>query len=291
MLQQAILTHTDAARRTIAERGQALEHSGHFQTALHQVSFHTCIGTTQSGKTVNQDAVLAVVCDDRSPIKWACAIADGVSSSLLSEAGSRIATWVSLAALLQSQKWTSSQSRALAAIRSAQSAIADFGAVLQQDLVELKFKPSYLPAPAYRYVVSRQTYCQTTLCLVWCDGKSIFIANVGDAGALQSAPGKPCIKLFFPNLRVSQVNAISPLTPKVELDHWSKVAAPKANLAVFTDGVAKGLTERTGDELPADFNLEHRVLVRQAKECLEDLVAATSEEAADNMTLLAVSPS
>lgn len=291
MFQQLLIEKIDAAKQILASRGQVFENSASFQTPQHQISIHTCFGPLQCGKTVNQDAALAVIFDDNSKIKWACALADGVSSSLLSEVGSRIATWTALATFIENRQWTSPQSRAMTAMHVAQSAICELATALKGDLIDLKYKPSYLPAPAYRHVVNRQTCFQTTLCLVWCDGKSIFLASVGDSGALQSTTAKTCINLFFPDLAKSHVNAICPTIDKVELDHWQSIAATNTFLAVFTDGVAKGLTEKHGNQLPPAFNLRQAFSQGQAEDCLNDLVASTSEEAADNMTLLMVSPS
>lgn len=290
MLQKLLLEKINASRQILVSCGMVFENSASFRTSQQSVSIHTCLGPQQSGKSVNEDAALAACFEDGFPIKWACALADGVSSSLLSEVGSQVATWKALASLVEDRRWTTPKSRALRAVHAAQSAICQLAVALKEDLVELKYKPTYLPAAAYRHIVNRQTCFQTTLCLVWCDGKSIYIASVGDSGALQSTDAQSCIKLFFPDLEVSHVNAISPAIDKVKLDQWQKISAANTLLAVFTDGVAKGLTEQHGNQLPPAFSLQKAFSRGNAEDCLIELVASTSEEAADNMTLLITRP-
>lgn len=288
MTQQLVFEEIETARKTLSDHGLVFESTGSFQTSGEAVSIHTCIGPLQSGKTVNQDAALAVRFDDSFHIKWACALADGVSTSLLSEVGSRVATWTALAALVASPKWIRSHSRALKAFEATQAAISELGTKLKTDLGELRYKPSYLPAPAYRHVVNRQTCFQTTLCLVWLDRTSIHIASVGDSGALLYSDAKRCKELFFPDLSVSRVNAICPTINTVRLDQYLTVPASSSQLAVFTDGVAKGLAERFENQVPLGFDFPQAFPNERAEDCLSELAASTSEEAADNMTLLIV---
>ena len=288
MTQQLVFEEIETARKTLSDKGLVFESTASFQTSGQAVSIHTCIGPLQSGKTVNQDAALAVRFDDSFHIKWACALADGVSTSLLSEVGSRVATWTALAALVASPKWIRSHSRALKAFEAAQAAISELATKLKQDLDELRYKPSYLPAPAYRHVVNRQTCFQTTLCLVYSDGKSIHIATVGDSGALLYSDAKGCKELFFPDLSVSRVNAICPTIISIKLDQCLTIPASNSQLAVFTDGVAKGLAERLGNQVPVESDFRQVFSKERAEDYLIELAASTSEEAADNMTLLIV---
>ena len=120
----AIIAECEAV---ISKYGIACETSAQFCSGDHRLSLHTCFGPAQAGKTVNEDAVLGVQCNDSTPIKWACALADGVGSSLLSEVGSRVATWVAIASLLECSKRTAPRKRADVAIAQALSAIPQAG--------------------------------------------------------------------------------------------------------------------------------------------------------------------
>jgi len=276
-----------ASRSILKNYGEVFEHSADFVWGHHIVSAQTCLGPEQAGKTVNEDAILAIQCRDGSTIKWACAIADGVSTSVLSAVGSRVATWAALAGLCESTRRHSPKSQALDAVRYAHEGIRSLAKFLDDDHLELQFKPQYLPAPAYRRAVERRSCLQTTLCIVWCDGRSIFIASVGDSGALLSTRTDPCNSLFFPDVSSSQVNAVCSKLESIELDQWQQISASNLTLAVFTDGVAKSLAETYGSQLD-DFRLDNFTLANSATELLDTLATSTSEEAADNMSLLVV---
>ncbi|QDV85405.1 protein phosphatase 2C domain-containing protein [Planctomycetes bacterium TBK1r] len=281
----------DASRRTIAQFGSVFETSGSFSTDQHSISFHTSIGPPQVGKTVNEDAILGFRSEDNSSIHWACAVADGVGSSTYPEVGSRSATWAALAYLVEHQKHRSARTQGIDAIHFAQAAILKLAATLKADLTDLKFKPSYLPTPAYRRVVNRQSCFQTTLCLVWCDGQSIFLASVGDSGALQSSANKGLSKLFFPDVTHPQVNALCPSLSTISIDDWQEISARQTSLAVFTDGVAKSLVDRHGDRIFKELEFDALFSSGSAERSLHDLELATPEDAADNMSLLLVRPS
>ena len=273
----------------VSKYGMAYENTAQFSTDNQDVSLHTCFGPFQAGKTVNEDAVLGVKCNGTTTLKWVCALADGVGSSLLSQVGSRVATWVAIASLLECCDRTSHRKRADIAIAQALAAITTLGETLKQDVSELRYKPSYLPAPAYRHIVNRQTCFQTTLCLVWSDGRSIFLASVGDSGALHTYRGRNCKTLFFPEVSNPRVNAICPTLSDIGLDHWDKVKANQTTLAVFTDGVAKSLVEQHGDKFPKGFDLHEFCSRKHADNILTTMTETTSEEEADNMSLLVVS--
>ena len=68
-----------------------------------------------------------------------------------------------------------------------------------------------------------------------------------------------------------------------------KVKAKQMTLAVFTDGVAKSLVEQHGDRFPELFNLHEFCSQKHADEILSSMTETTSEEEADNMSLLVVS--
>lgn len=278
----------DASRQTIAQFGSVFETSGSFSTDQHSVSFHTSVGPPQVGKTVNEDAILGFLGIDNAPIRWACAIADGVGSSTFPEVGSRSATWAALACLVENQKHRSARRQGLDAVHFAHASILQLAATLKDDLADLKFKPSYLTARAYQHVVNRQSCFQTTLCLVWCDGQSIFLASVGDSGALQSSANGSLSKLFFPDVTHPQVNALCPSLSTITMDNWENVSARKTSLAVFTDGVAKSLVEQHGEILYDAREFDNLFSSGSAEGNLDALAAATSEDAADNMSLLLV---
>ena len=276
-------------KAVVAKYGAACEGTADFCTDDQSVSLHTCFGPPQAGKTLNEDAVLGIQCNDTAPIRWACALADGVGSSMLSEVGSRVATWVAIASLLECSHRTAPREQANTAFAQTLAAIGTLGEKLKNDVSELKYKPPYLPAPAYHYVVDQQMCFQTTLCLVWSDGSSIFVASVGDSGALQATSKHRCQTLFFPEVSDPQVNAICPTLHQIQLDHWQKLRAKQSTLAVFTDGVAKSLVEKHGTQFAKSFDVEDFCSGKQAVDLLADMTATTSEDEADNLSLLVVS--
>ena len=267
--------------------GEVFENTAEFSLDNHVVSVQTCFGPEQTGKSINQDAGLAIHCRNGSPIKWACAIADGVGTSPFSEVGSRAATWAALVGLCESTQRQRPKSQALDAVCRAHETIRILARSLEADLTKLRFKPKYLPAPAYRHAVERRSCFQTTLCIVWCDGHSIYIASVGDSGALLATKNEPCKCLFFPDVSSSYVNPISAGLESIGLDYWVQTPVGGVTVAVFTDGVAKSLAEQHGSQL-ANFGLHSFIQKRTASELLAVLSDSTSEEAADNMSLLVV---
>lgn len=267
--------------------GDVHEDSADFTCGNQVISARTCFGPEQAGKTINEDALLAIRCHDGSRITWACAIADGVGTSLLSSVGSRVSTWTALAGLFESANRRSPESQALDAMRSAKDAIRTVADALEEDLRDLRFKPKHLPAPAYRHAIKQLSCLQTTLCLVWCCGRSVFIASVGDSGALLSTNAVPEVPLFFPDVSSSHVKAIGPKLERIELDQWQQISVRRLSLAVFTDGVAKSLVEKYGSQLD-EFSLDTFIRTNSAADLLDTLTGSTSEEAADNMSLLVV---
>ncbi|WP_425395426.1 protein phosphatase 2C domain-containing protein [Aeoliella sp.] len=138
------------------------------------------IATHEGGKYMNQDAAALLIPKRSSnPIRWAAAIADGVSSSLYSDVASRLACIAALTAFAQLNRHSLGKCEPIA---RAQSELLAIG---QQLLSEPeKYRPPRMPRCGWQRVLRDGCLLQTTLMVVWQQEHRLHINGVGDGGYL-----------------------------------------------------------------------------------------------------------
>lgn len=104
-LSGAALEHFERLRKKSEEclsaRGTVCAGSGCLSWSTGKLTMHTDYGRADQDKDTNQDFALAwVAADDQDgSVRWAIALADGVTSSWYAEYGAEIACWTALAAV------------------------------------------------------------------------------------------------------------------------------------------------------------------------------------------------
>jgi len=133
---------------------------------------------------------------------------------------------------------------------------------------------------------------QTTLCLAWREGEVIYLAFVGDGrAAIQRGAGEDQRIDIVGDLdeETNRVHALGPCNRHVqEPDVFDQfVAEGSTRLALFTDGVGRGLhpaTQSVFDEVDEFKNKEANV----AERMIERWISLRSADFEDNLSLAIV---
>lgn len=259
--------------------------------------------TDNGGKPINQDCVLLFTPNQPSPLRWAAAVADGVSSSLNSEAASSLACHAALASLTQAyclrhRRAASSRSRLLdkfyacshhfrsyfrrrarpeplvAALRS----LNRIGRMVRWS--PERYRPETITNSSWRRVLRDGRYLQTTLMVIWQVDNQLRLEGVGDGGfSVQfSQFNEP---LVYQPSADRPVDCLGPHRQPQELgyrmafDRWLR-------LSVHTDGVTPALLNTPG-LIPTTLD---RVRTNQASTALRWIIRKRPDLVDDNLSLL-----
>jgi len=257
------------------------------------VAIHTDFGPAGQDKDSNQDSVLAWIAGEGGEgggIRWAIAMADGVTSSHYAETGAEIACWTSLAALLSAGGTADEKARA--AVDAAGDAIGAVADMIGEE--PSRYKPEDVFDSMWSYVLRRGLLLQTTLSLVWLEGGVCHIGMVGDAGAaIEVGPGEVGGRkvLAGPDLKTSRVHAIGPNNRRVErLDCWQQIDSEDVSLlALYTDGVGRGIGPNAGRLFHSFERMGSRAAHgNPAKRLIQDWIRTRGQDFEDNLSLAIV---
>lgn len=280
-------------RETLREGGRVIAQSGNIRWSGGLLALHSDYGPAGQDKPVNQDYALAWEAKGdpaEQPIRWAAALADGVTSSFRPEWGAELACWNGLAHLVRARSDSDAEIRACSAMDAAGDALVS---VAQQIVAggDQWRPPEEFPA-TWRKRIERGRLLQTTLTLAWLEGDLLHLAMVGDGGGAVRlrCDGEVEDRLLAGGeQQTSYVHALGPGNQQVEeLDHWEQCELePGATAAMYTDGIRaavggcpKPLLDRVTELLRG--NPEGNV----AELVVKELAASGREELRDNLTLL-----
>ena len=231
------------ARDKVRSAGSFCVGSGCLKASHRRVWVHSEFGPAAHDKDTNQDFVIAWQGHAETQEHdgfWAIVMSDGVTSSCWAEWGAELACWTSLANLVERRVIRSGVQLALNSVHAAGEAIGRFADVITRRAE--KYRPEGEFEATWEYVLSEGLFLQTTLTLMWWDGR-LHIAIVGDgAVAVRDASRVACRLVTGSDLQTSRVHAIGPNNRQVaELDAWKELALTvPCSIAAFTDGVARG---------------------------------------------------
>ncbi|MCY2986682.1 MAG: protein phosphatase 2C domain-containing protein [Planctomycetota bacterium] len=292
-LERMVGSHRD----WLAERGQPLVGSGCFRVGPWSGAVHTDFGPLDQDKTTNQDYALAWWPDDddcRTRIRWALAMADGLSSSFRSEWASELASWTALRALVELSATEPRQ--------TAQQAFDAAGAAIGRLADEWAADPQGSCPPGqylatWKYMLRKGSLLQTTLTLAWLDKEYFRVAILGDAGLVWreypdlASNQRPRDRVIAEcDLAEQQVFALGPAERQVsQFDQWEEIRLPERFLAAFyTDGIGRGIGKHASTLLD---DLEARVSsaeVNHAQAYIAQAIARQPRDFEDNLTLAVI---
>ncbi|MEM9353654.1 MAG: protein phosphatase 2C domain-containing protein [Planctomycetota bacterium] len=246
---------------SLASCGKVYRETAQLSVAGTRVSFASLAGR----KAVNEDAAAVWVAGRPGSIRWAAAVADGVSACLLPELGSSLACLSALAAVAAHQGEASGL-RPIAAASEAMQQLAEAVAGRPE-----AWRPGSVSRSMWKRVLRDGAYFQTTLTVVWEADDGLYVEGLGDGGFSVGVEGGSMGFVPNPSLAVS---CIGPGRSDSAL-YWHSYARWR-DAAVFTDGLSPWV-ENGGDP----WGCADAAGALEA--CLE------ADETTDNLTLLLVS--
>ena len=255
-LKRQIDASIEALRERLDSAGQMTIESGLFDAGCLRGSMHTDLGPEQQDKDMNQDYALAwSPRDESTPIRFALALADGLTSSFRAEWASALACWTALATLMKascrSTRYTPHQ-LAQSAFNAAGEALRELADQMAND--PEAFRPPDVFASTWRYILRKRTLLETTLSLAWAQDDLLHIAVLGDGGVLwrrYAGARRPAASvqddLFLGcDPQTDQVRALGPASPTVDqFDYWASHDLRGRFLgALYTDGIGRGIGDK-----------------------------------------------
>lgn len=278
------------AIETLRSRGHVIAGTGARNWKAGMLAIHTDFGPAGQDKEENQDFVLAwTPDDDNSTVDWAVAMADGVTSSYLSGEGARIACSAGLTALItdeDSQDW---RKRARRAVDAAGTGIGELADEILTD--PDRFRPAEEFNSTWRYLLREGRFLQTTFSLVWSECRRLNVAIVGDGGVMRDGCGSELTEVTkLTDEATNKVHAIGPNNRIVsEFDFADSLALQGTGIvAVFTDGIARGITQCPAELFDVIRNEQLVSDDQVAQRIVHELMSRRPLEFEDNLTLAVV---
>jgi hypothetical protein len=275
----------DENRVWLAERGKVVIGSGCFKSGRISASLHSDFGPADQDKETNQDYALAwwpSAAEAQPRLRFALALADGLTTSFRSECAAALACWVGVRALVENVGAAQPADLAKLACNEAGLTIGQLADELARDPQDSCPEGQFLST--WKYILKKGGLFQTTLTLAWLDGDHFHIAMVGDGGALwrgyrgpRNAPQATDRILATCDLESHQVCALGPAQRSVQdFDCWHDEELNGPFLcALSTDGIgrARGASPRAlldeleglqaaGEENPAQRFIERAIRQR-----------------------------
>lgn len=280
-------------RQRLQETGQLVAQSGSTLWESGRLAIHSDYGPLGQDKPVNQDYALlwqSSEVEPNHPIRWAAALADGVTCSFRPEWGAQLACFHALVQLIGDTTPQNPLDRAVLAVHAAGEAI---GALVEHIVNNSdQFRPEdELPA-TWRMRLKWGQLLQTTLTLAWLEADTLSVAMIGDGGASlridQDGQFGDAI-LAGGELESDTVHALGPANRRVEgLDCWRQVPFEAGMmLALYTDGIGRFVGSVPGRLLDRIAKRRRESPDANAAEAVVRELADLGEESLeDNLTLL-----
>jgi serine/threonine protein phosphatase PrpC len=283
------------SRQCLVERGETIVGSGCFRSGSVCGALHTDFGPKDQDKGTNQDYILAWrprAAKTRGDVRCAIALGDGLTTSFRSEYASALACWVALRAVVDADPTTAPKTLAGNAFNAAGLAIGRLADELGGD-PQASCPPGQFLS-TWKYILRKGALFQTTLTLAWLDQDAMYVAMVGDGGALwRSYEGnrKGTDRVLAAcDLDSQHVYALGPTERCVqEFDCWreEKLNGPFL-CALHTDGVGRGLGSDPLVLLDELENLQAEGEENAARRFIEQAIEQRPKEYGDNLTLAVI---
>jgi hypothetical protein len=283
------------SQQGLAERGAVIVGSGCFRSGGLCGSLHTDFGPEDQDKGANQDYVLAWrphLAAAREGLRFAVALGDGLTTSFRSEYASALACWVALRTVVEGDPETDPKTLASRAFNAAGEAIGGLADELDVD-PQASCPPGQFLS-TWKYILRKGALFQTTLTLAWLDQNAMYMAMVGDGGALWRTYGSGRKEagrvLAACDLDSQRVNALGPSERCVrEFDCWREETLNGPFLcALHTDGVGRGLGSNPLVLLDELEYLDAQGEGNAAQQFIERAIKERPKEYGDNLTLAVI---
>ncbi|MDA7979475.1 MAG: protein phosphatase 2C domain-containing protein [Pirellulales bacterium] len=273
---------------SLATTGNVCARSGVLAWSDGSLAIHTDFGPEGQDKDTNQDFALAWTSgNEEDALRWAVALADGVTSSWHAEHAAELACWKGLESLIQSSP---SEVRARDAFSAAGNAIGRVGDSIEADA------EAYLPegefASTWRFTLREGLLLQTTLSFTWMENGTIHLAFVGDGGAtVELCEGNQKSLEIVGDIDdcTNRVHALGPRNRQVsESDVYRAFDEQRVRrIGMYTDGVGRGLNTSSRsflEELDDAESLHQNVAAR----LIAGWVNSAPNQFEDNLSLAVV---
>ena len=189
--------------------------------------------TDPGPETFNDDFVALWKPAKSESIKWAAAIADGVTGCLLAQDAAELACYAGLAAISKAAGGCSVNARN--PFRLVNRLFHRLGKLAVSDAEA--FRPADCPQSIWRIAAREGKFLQTTLTLVWSTTEGLSVVAVGDGGILYSYADAPA-EISGHTFGTGKLECLGPrsfVQPEAYLlEHWSRFAC-------YTDGLAEAI--------------------------------------------------
>jgi serine/threonine protein phosphatase PrpC len=286
-----VSSHVSSDQQWLRHHGELAVGSGCMRSEQYCLAMHTDFGPLDQDKTTNQDYALAWkqhAISMRDPPSLIIAIADGVTSSFLSELASALVCSVAVRTLAEhvDDESVTPQRRIENAVTAAASAVS-------ATVAELGRNPSGTCPPGiypitWRYMLQYGRLFQTTLTLAWFDGHWLRVGVVGDGGMLwwDDRVSRICVEAQC-DLATQEVHALGPAVEQpVVLDRYvDREMTRPFTCALFTDGVGRGIGASHALLLDELSSPESESADNPAERFIQRAIAGGGVEFSDNLTL------
>ena len=223
--------YLDRYRRAAVSR---LEASGVLATGESSLEIDgqaVSFATDPGPETFNDDFVALWEPAKSDSIKWAAAIADGVTGCLLAQEAAELACYAGLAAIAKAADGCAAS--ASNPFRLANRLFHRLGKLAISDVES--FRPADCPQSIWRIAAREGKFLQTTLTLVWSTTEGLRVVAVGDGGILYSYADAPT-EITGHTFGTGKLECLGPrsfVQPEAYLlENWSRFVC-------YTDGLAE----------------------------------------------------
>lgn len=262
--------YSRAAASRLESSGEIEIGCGSFDIGCHSISFAADAGC----ETFNDDFIAVWRPEQAGSVKWAAAVADGVTGSLMAQEAAELACYAGLASIAKSHaNRVSSTSNP---VWFATRIFHRLGRQVQSH--PDTFRPNDCPESVWRIAIREGKFLQTTLTLIWSTVEGLRVMAVGDGGILYSYLETPTqfTTHTFGTGKLQCLGPRSAVQPEAYLlKDWSSVVC-------FTDGFAESVEHQR--QVPA--MLQERD--RSVASTIEYLNADCPELVNDNLSAFRV---
>jgi serine/threonine protein phosphatase PrpC len=280
-------------RERLLKTGRLIAQSGSARWGNGRLALHSDYGPPGQEKSENQDYALLWRPPEESDdqrLKWAAALADGVTCSFLPQWGARLACFQALEHLIAGPFVPEPLERAVQAVNAAGEALGRLAEQIAENGEQ--FRPDDEFPATWRMRLKWGQLLETTLTLAWLEDETLHVAMIGDGGGTARVVREGQVEdrlLSEGAIESDAVHALGPANRRIDaLDAWHQLPfGPGTTVALYTDGIGRfvgtspgRLLDRVRDHVAAspDDNAAEAVV--------RELVNLGAESLEDNLTLL-----
>lgn len=222
--------YQNSALKRLESTGSVETNCGSLDVRDESISFASDPGC----ETFNDDFIAVWRPNESGSVRWAAAVADGVTGSLLAQDAAELACYAGLAAIAKANDGHSAASGNPMAFVT-----RIFHQIGRRILAAPdQFVPPDCPKSVWKVAAREGKFLQTTLNLIWSTEDGLRVMAIGDGGLLYSLVDTPT-QFATHTFGAGKLQCIGPRSATVEpeaylLPNWSRFAC-------YTDGLAEAV--------------------------------------------------